>query len=589
MHSPAPTDGQNGDRLMFDLILEYDLNGTDILPNMIKGWEVSADAKIYTLFLRQGMKWSDGVESTADDWVWYFENVIGNETINPDKDGGLGWSGHNADAFKKIDDYTLQIVLRKAALGFLDELATFSTGGHTLHGRVGDGLFGPSHYMKAFHRDLAEDKAAYDKEMKDAGFDAWPQFFKARGNPHVSKDVPVISPWKMTSPMTSNLLEYERNPYYYAVDPVGNQLPYLDRIQMQLTEDREVLNLRAIAGELDFQHRHIEIAKVPVYLDNAEQHNYKLRFWPSQGTESGFTANISYGKGDVDYEVDKEVQRLLNSKDFRIALSLSLGRDRINEVVFLGLARPKQQVYVPGHPFYPGEEYDQKYVKQDIAEANRLLDGLGIAKRGSDGFRIRSDEKGPVSFLLSWPENYFLDFQSVAELASEDWAKVGIKIVLNPQATGPLTDYRRANQHELVLYLGGNGGHRYPTQAFDWLDVAGAYHNWYAVGKDLAATKFPAAEPTEPYMRRLVELTDEAKNILYQDRVANYVESQKLIIDNQVVIGVVGESGAFNGVIVMKNYFMNVPLLAPNVPTLQNPGIARTPQFFMVGGKNDKE
>ena len=42
----------------------------------------------------------------------------------------------------------------------------------------------------------------------------------------------------MTSPITSNLLEFERNPYYYGVDPVGNQLPYIDRIQMQLTEEQ---------------------------------------------------------------------------------------------------------------------------------------------------------------------------------------------------------------------------------------------------------------------------------------------------------------------------------------------------------------
>ena len=39
----------------------------------------------------------------------------------------------------------------------------------------------------------------------------------------------------------------------------------------------------------------------------------------------------------------------------------------------------------------------------------------------------------------------------------------------------------------------------------------------------------------------------------------------------------------------MKNYFMNVPQLAPNISQLQNPGIGRTAQYFLEGGKNDSE
>ena len=62
-----------------------------------------------------------------------------------------------------------------------------------------------------------------------------------------------------------------------------------------------------------------------------------------------------------------------------------------------------------------------------------------------------------------------------------------------------------------------------------------------------------------------------------------------LIIDNQYVIGYVGATPAFNGIVVVKNYFKNVPDIAPNQSSLQNPGIARTVQFYMEGGKNDSE
>ena len=68
----------------------------------------------------------------------------------------------------------------------------------------------------------------------------------------------------------------ERNPYYYAVDTAGNQLPYIDRIVMTLAEDLEVLNLRAMAGEYDLQERHIDLGKLPVILENQKKGNYNV-------------------------------------------------------------------------------------------------------------------------------------------------------------------------------------------------------------------------------------------------------------------------------------------------------------------------
>ena len=59
----------------------------------------------------------------------------------------------------------------------------------------------------------------------------------------------------------------ERNPYYWAVDTAGNQLPHIDRIVMNLAENLEVLNLRAIAGEYDLQERHVSLNKLPVFIE----------------------------------------------------------------------------------------------------------------------------------------------------------------------------------------------------------------------------------------------------------------------------------------------------------------------------------
>jgi hypothetical protein len=88
---------------------------------------------------------------------------------------------------------------------------------------------------------------------------------------------------------------------------------------------------------------------------------------------------------------------------------------------------------------------------------------------------------------------------------------------------------------------------------------------------------------------KLVALSDVIENLKYQERTQNYIDTQKISVQNLYYISAVGDTPAFNGVIVMKNYFMNVPLLAPNISQLQNPGIGRTAQYFLEGGKNDSE
>ena len=66
-------------------------------------------------------------------------------------------------------------------------------------------------------------------------------------------------------------------------------------------------------------------------------------------------------------------------------------------------------------------------------------------------------------------------------------------------------------------------------------------------------------------------LSDVIENLKYQERDENYIDTQKISVQNLYYISAVGDTPAFNGVIVMKNYFQNVPLLAPNISQLQNP------------------
>ena len=135
------------------------------------------------------------------------------------------------------------------------------------------------------------------------------------------------------------------------VDTAGNQLPYIDKVIMTMAENLEVLNLRAIAGEYDFQARHIDIGKLPVFLENQAKGNYKVYLDPA---DSGCDACMFLNQT---YEADAEIARWLQNRDFRIALSLGIDRDQLNEAFWLGVGTPGSQVLAESSPYNPGPEY----------------------------------------------------------------------------------------------------------------------------------------------------------------------------------------------------------------------------------------
>ena len=103
---------------------------------------------------------------------------------------------------------------------------------------------------------------------------------------------------------------------------------------MTLAENAEVANLRAVAGEYDYQERHIDLAKLPTFLENAQRGNYTVHLDLGY---NGSDTNLIFTLG---YKADPEIGKLIATPDFRRALSLGIDRDQVNDAFFLGLGTP---------------------------------------------------------------------------------------------------------------------------------------------------------------------------------------------------------------------------------------------------------
>ena len=226
-------------------------------------------------------------------------------------------------------------------------------------------------------------------------------------------------------------------------------MPYIDKIQLTLAENLEVVNLRAIAGEYDYQARHMDIGKLPVFIENQQKGNYKVSINPMlTGSDYGIFINM-------DYEADPEIGKWLKNIDFRHALALAMDRDQINETFFLGIGTPGSGAPAESNKYSPGPEWRQKWSTLDVKQANELLDKAGLTQKDSEGYRLRTDGKGKLSLDLTTLGGQFVQFTRISEMVREHWKKIGIDLLINERER--TLAIRRGNSNESQMIAWSNG------------------------------------------------------------------------------------------------------------------------------------
>ena len=133
----GPADFWNGYRCCgHDKILFWDYTGNKVAPNVAKGWEISDNGRTFTVFLRKGMKWSDGHPFTADDFMFWYEDIYQNNELVPVKPPMLAING-KPGTMEKVDDSTIRFKFAEPYFAFVDVLAgATDLGGNALGGRI---------------------------------------------------------------------------------------------------------------------------------------------------------------------------------------------------------------------------------------------------------------------------------------------------------------------------------------------------------------------------------------------------------------------------------------------------------------------
>ena len=381
-------------------LFRFTTQGT-VEPNVAKGFDVNEDATVYTIYLREGMKWSDGQPFTAEDCVWFYNAICLNKIDSKGVRNCHKDANGTPAVVEKVDDVTFTVTFGTPKYDFIEALVVdlkwHYAPKHVFEKMVDAAIAGDTATA------LAEAKAICGVEFSDvskAGKEMLYYFWNYAG-------IPTLNPYVLSteagkSDVKGTYYEYVRNPYYWKVDKAGQQLPYIDKIVYTTVSNVDQELMLLLDGTVDFQT--VGMESIPTILESQTKINvYEWAGADWGATQLHFNLNVE----------DANLKALFNNADFRQAMSICVDREELAGLLTDGWLPGGQAAPSAGQLGY-SEEWAKKWTEYDVAKAKSLLEGCGLVM-GADGFYDFADGTDCVINIVSVADSGAADVYKVLE------------------------------------------------------------------------------------------------------------------------------------------------------------------------------
>ena len=430
--------------------------GYRLAPDLLAGLEVE-EGRAFTLRLRPGHRWSDGRPFTSEDFRYYWEDIATNESLAPFGPPRAYLVEGEPPRFEVLDEHTVRYTWARPNPFFLPALA----------GARPEPLYAPAHYLEAFHARYA-DEEALNEQGREEGKRNWAALHTSRFRPYknTNPDLPSLQPWVNTTAPPSQRFVFVRNPYFHRVDANGRQLPYIDRVVVNIS-DGKLIPAKTGAGESDLQARHLTFNDY-TFLKQSEKRNAKqVRLWETtRGAHVALYPNLNVE--------DAGWRELLRDVRFRRALSLAIDRHEINQVIYFGLATEGNDTVHAKGPLYE-EDYRGRWAQFDLGAANTLLDEMGLVERDDEGIRLMPDGR-PLEIIVE-TAGEDTEQTDVLELVGWTWKEAGIKLFSKPLQREVFRNRIASGQTVVSVWSGMENG--LPLPDMSPRDLAPTRHDQY--------------------------------------------------------------------------------------------------------------
>ena len=510
----------------------------ELAADILESVDVEA-GRIFTFHIRKGHKWSDGHPFTSDDFRYYWEDIANNKELSK---GGLNKAlliEGEPPVVDFIDELTVRYSWSNPNPFFLPALA----GPSPLY------IYKPAHYLRKFHR----------RYQSEETIESLVEFYQSRNwmGVHVNRDrpykatnpdLPSLQPWVNTTFPPSERFIFKRNPYYHRLDSNGRQLPYIDTVAVNIASGK-LIPAKTGSNESDLQARYLRMNNY-TFLKQAEKRNdYEVRLWSTaKGANYALFPNLN--------AKDLVMRPLLRDSNFRKALSLSIHRREINQVIYFGMALEGNNTVLPQSPLYK-PEYQNSFAGFDLKQANLLLDDLGLTKRDDRGVRLMADGR-PLEIMIQ-TAGESTEETDILELIRDNWLKAGIKLYSIPSTREVFQNRIFSGDALMSIWSGMPNG--LPNADSDPAILAATsryQYQWPKWGQYYESSHKSGEEPDNPDVLKLMKLNNDWR-ISDNKAEREQIWHDMLRIHQQQMFSIGIISGVKHPVVVSKS-LRNVPI-----------------------------
>ncbi len=438
----SAVDGGNMLLHSFECLLAVDQDGK-LIPGQAETWETSEDGLTWTFHLRDGLKWSDGTDLTANDFVYSWKRVCDPMVAAPYAETVLGMvAGYedaitgDLDALQVVaqDDKTLVVTLN-APCSFFGSLAAFAT------------------------------LSPVQQATIDANGDAW----ATSAETYISNGPFYVSEW-----VPSSYIMMSKNPNYWNADAIK-----LDGIKFNLIEDSNAAYSAYQTGEVLFI-KDVPTEEIPTLSGNPD-----------------FYVDPIIGTYYLSVNCNKEP---FNDPAVRKALSLAIDREYVAGTLMQGTYSAASNFMGPGWIDTDGTQFmdnanggapyiDTANYEANLAEAKQILADAGYP-----------DGEGLPSITYSTNDAGY--HKVVAEYLQQAWGELGVDLNVDIVEWASFTPMRRNGDYD-ASRNGWVGDYSDPSNMLDLLystngNNDGKFSNAdYDAAMELSRTTLDAAERSE--------------------------------------------------------------------------------------------
>lgn len=387
---------------------------------IFKDLDISADYTEMTFTLRAGHKWSDGMPLTTEDVSFAVLEVLQNDDLYPTMPSYLATGGSTKGqepALEIIDDFTFKLVYPEPYKSFEYVLTGLGVGYYD--------LLKPRHHLAPHH--IAHGDADAIAGMVEAeGVESWIDLFHQvdmrmwQESQDLSIGFPQLNTFLLTE-HEGDRFTWVRNPYYYAVDTAGNQLPYLDgrkhiNIGFSAKEQAELLMFSRQAH----YHWQTDLTVLPLVMERQAEGNYTTLIYPNKDSRM-FYLNLSFP--------DAGWRGAVWDSRFREAVQLAIDKQELLDELYFGQGSlPRTQT----------ADYDPE-------RADALLDEMGMTARDAEGFRLDPDGN---EFEIFITQDIWGGYFEQAPFLKDYFETVGLRTDYKQFEPGITGQMRSANEHK---------------------------------------------------------------------------------------------------------------------------------------------